>query len=166
MQKLPHFDEDSGESDETGNGKVEMGLLRRNSNNKSSSQYNPKKEYSTTSIFARTPVKPTEAYEQVMFQERSLFLLAYLIFVIFSPLVFRYSMGSNLVPLKGETHLLNTNNATLATYTDWSECITCRDVYGVTLYNLTVVVSNVTSPNPDGRTPSLAVFASQDLINW
>ena len=168
MKRVPHFDEDSGGSDENQN-KVEMSLISKNKRNSSSTSRlitEKNQESSTTSIFARTPVKPTERYEQVMFQERSLFLIAYLIFIVISPLVFRYAMGSNLIPLKGSTQLLDVKNATIVTYTDWSECIACKDVYGVTLYNLTVVVSNVTSPNPDGRTPSLAVFASQDLNHW
>jgi hypothetical protein len=162
MHKLKNFDDDSGESDE--NGRVEMGLLKTRSD--SNLKDNSRRGLSTTSIFARTPVKATDTYEQVMLQERSLFLIAYLVFVLLSPLVFRYAMGSNLVAVKGSTKYVGVDNATIDTYTDWAECMSCRDVYGVTLSNLTVVVSNVTSPDPNGRTPSLAVFASQDLHNW
>lgn len=161
MQKLKNYDDDSGGSDEKN---VEMGLLGQR--NQRSHQYLSQKNISTTSVFARTPVKATETYEQVILQERSLFLLAYLIFVLISPLVFRYAMGSNLIPVQGSTKFMATDNATLTTYTDWGHCMSCRGVYGVTLYNLTVVVSNVTSPDPNGRTPSLAVFASQDLNTW
>jgi hypothetical protein len=162
MQKLKNLDEDSGESDE--HGRVEMGLLKDKSY--SNLKDYPRKVLSTTSIFARTPVKATDTYEQVMLQERSLFLLAYLVFILISPLVFRYAMGSNLIAVKGSTDFVSVDNATISTYTDWGDCMSCRDVYGVTLSNLTVVVSNVTSPDPNGRTPSLAVFASQDLKNW
>lgn len=163
MQKLKNYDDDSGGSDEKDKN-IEMGLLGQR--NYQSHHSSSKKEMSVTSVFARTPVKATETYEQVILQERSLFLLAYLIFVVVSPLIFRYAMGSNLVPLKGSTQFLPTDNATLASYTDWGQCMSCRAVYGVTLYNLTVVVSNVTSPDPNGRTPSLAVFASQDMNHW
>jgi hypothetical protein len=164
MQPSKTSDEDSGESDE--HGKVEMGLLRNKTKQNSSMNSTWIPGSSTTSVFARTPVKATDHYEQVMMQERSLFLLAYLIFVVISPLVFRYAMGSNLVAVKGSTKYMPTDNATITTYTDWGDCISCRSIYGVTLYNLTVVVNNVTSPDPNGRTPSLAVFASQDLNNW
>lgn len=164
MQPLKTSDEDSGESDE--HGRVEMGLLKNKTQQNSSNIYPRKGVLSTTSVFARTPVKATDHYEQVMMQERSLFLVAYFIFVVISPLIFRYAMGSNLVAVKASTKYMATDNATISTYTDWGECMSCRSIYGVTLYNLTVVVNNVTSPDPNGRTPSLAVFASQDLENW
>lgn len=166
MLPVKTSDEDSGGSDEHG-GRVEMGLLKNKRQQSSSNGSSRKGRFlSTTSVFARTPVKATDHYEQVMMQERSLFLLAYLIFVVISPLVFRYAMGSNLVAVQGSTEYVAPDNATISTYTDWGECMSCKSVSGVTLYNLTVVVSNVTSPNPNGRTPSLAVFASQDLQSW
>ena len=111
-------------------------------------------------------MKATEGYEQLMIKERSMFLATFLIFVLIGPLVFRYAMGSNLIPDRAHQQLLPLNNATMSVQTDWAECIPCQDVYGITLFNVTVEVTNVTSPNPNGQTPSLAVFASQDFVNW
>mmetsp|Transcript_3692 Transcript_3692/g.5713 ORF Transcript_3692/g.5713 Transcript_3692/m.5713 type:complete len:1372 (+) Transcript_3692:182-4297(+) len=159
MRPLSQHDEDEDEG-----GKVEMGLLH-GSPRRSVSQM-PVSGFSTTSVFAKTPVKSTEGYEQIMLQERSLFLAWFLLFVVTSPLVFRYAMGSNIVHEKDTTTLRRVDNVTLHTVTQWDECIDCQDVFGVTLFNLTVIANNVTSPNPDGNVPSLAVFASQDFDHW
>ena len=155
------------DDDEDGNGKVEMGLLNDDRRESYGSQrYSPKTSFSTTSVFARTPVKSTEGYEQIMLQERSLFLLWFFVFVVLSPLVFRYAMGSNILNETATLTLTKTDNASLYSITQWDECIECRDVMGVTLFNLTVIANNVTSPDPKGKTPSLAVFASQDFETW
>ena len=159
------LDDDEEEEDE--HGKVEMGLLKdERIENYGSQRYSPIASFSTTSVFARTPVKSTEGYEKIMLQERSLFLLWFVIFVVVGPLVFRYAMGSNILNESAKRSLTKTDNASLYTLTTWSECIECRDVKGVTLFNLTVIANNVTSPDPRGKTPSLAVFASQDFDTW
>lgn len=158
-----------GDEDDEANGKeVEMGNLLESETgqNYQPQRYSPKTTFSTTSVFARTPVKSTEGYEQLMLQERSLFLVWFFIFVVISPLVFRYAMGSNIVNDTQSITLSNIDNASLYSITNWEECIECRNVFGVTLYNLTVIANNVTSPNPNGKTPSLALFASQDFENW
>lgn len=161
MQRISDEDEDENQ------GKVEMGLLDGETRRSYTSQkYTPKTSFSTTSVFARTPVKSTEGYEQLMLQERSLFLLWFFLFVVVSPLVFRYAMGSNITNITDSITLTKVNNATMHSTTDWEECIECRDVFGVTLFNLTVIANNVTSPDPNGKTPSLAIFASQDFDYW
>jgi hypothetical protein len=56
-------------------------------------------------------------------------------------------------------------NATLNLVTDWG-CTACIDVAGITLSKLVVETKNVTNPNMKAGFPSIAVFASQDLITW
>jgi hypothetical protein len=155
-------DEYDGYDEEQSADQTEQSELLR----KGPTKYAPVTAFSTTSVFANTPIKSTETYERLMSQERTLFLVWFALFVVVGPLVFRYAMGSNIVDDRERITLRPLTNATISAYTDWQECISCQDVYGVTLYNLTVEVSNVTSPLPDGNTPSLAVFASQDMINW
>lgn len=117
------------------------------------------------SIFAKTPIRSTEGFEELIFQERSLYLLWFLILVLGSPLVFRYAMGSNIINDTTKVTLLPFDNATLRANTDWNECTSCSDVHGVTLTNLTINALNVSAPKR-GNTPSLALFASQDFKIW
>jgi hypothetical protein len=162
---LPDDDEENEEEDD-----IEMTSLDEESvplnYQKNVQKYQPVQTFSTTSLYAATPMKSTESYEKFMSQERKLFLFWFIIFILLSPLVFRYAMGSNLITTDKTEILLPPNNATLFAKTDWDQCIPCRDYYGVTLYNVTINIANVTSPNPDAKTPSIAVFASQDLIHW
>jgi hypothetical protein len=148
---------------------VEMGLMDENTDDGSlegQAKYKPVSGFSTTSVFARTPIKSTDGYEILMFQERSLFVFIFVIYALISPLVFRYGMGSNLKPAEAPKDLKILKNATMEIFADWHDCITCRDVIGVTLKNITITVKNVTSPDPESNTPSLALFASQDLTYW
>ena len=152
------------------NKEVEMGLMQDDMSDASSlggkARYQPVSGFSTTSVFARTPIKSTDGYEILMFQERSLFVFIFVIYCIISPLVFRYGMGSNLQAVQRPKDFKNLKNATIEIMSDWHNCITCRDVIGVTLKNITVIVTDVTSPDPNSNTPSLALFASQDLNYW
>lgn len=129
-------------------------------------KYQPVQTFSTTSLYAATPMRSTDSYEKFMSQERKLFLFWFFIFLFLSPLVFRYAMGSNVITTKTKDILLAPNNATLFVKTQWDQCIPCIGYYGVTLKNVTINIVNVTSPDPDAKTPSIAVFASQDLTNW
>jgi hypothetical protein len=129
-------------------------------------KYQPVHSFSTTSLYASTPMKSTESYNQLMSQERNLFLVWFFAFVLISPLVFRYAMGSNLIHTKTKEILLPLTNATLHAETTWDECLPCHNYYGVTLRNVSISITNVTSPDPDAKTPSIAVFASQDMEHW
>lgn len=151
------------------NKEVEMGLMADDGTDASlegKAKYQPVSGFSTTSVFARTPIKSTDGYEILMFQERSVFVFIFVIYALISPLVFRYGMGSNLKPDQNPKEFKRLTNATMEIFSDWHDCITCRDVIGVTLKNITVTVKDVTSPNPESNTPSLAIFASQDLSYW
>jgi hypothetical protein len=163
-------EEEEEEEEEDEEGDVEMTSLDEESvplnYQKNIQKYQPIQTFSTTSLYAATPMKSTESYEKFMSQERNLFLFWFIIFILLSPLVFRYAMGSNLIITKKTQILLPPTNATLFAKTEWDQCIPCRDYYGVTLYNVTINIFNVTSPDPDAKTPSIAVFASQDLTHW
>ena len=149
------------------NKEVEMGLMDDDSASlEGRAKYQPVSGFSTTSVFARTPIKSTDGYEILMFQERSLFVFIFVLYALISPLVFRYGMGSNLKPVQSPKDFKRLTNATMEIFADWHDCVTCRDVIGVTLKNITITVKNVTSPNPESNTPSLALFASQDLSYW
>ena len=150
---------------------VEMGLMADRGTDEEDSlegqaKYQPVSGFSTTSVFARTPIKSTDGYEIIMFQERSLFVFIFVLYTLLSPLVFRYGMGSNLKEGQLPKDFKILKNATMEIFSDWHDCVSCRDVVGVTLKNITVTVKNVTSPNPESNTPSLAIFASQDLSYW
>lgn len=138
---------------------VEMGLLKAHH----------KRVYtkdSAITLFAKTPVKNTQEYETLMIQERSLYLFWFFILAVASPLVFRYGMGSNVVDKTRTVKLKDLNNASLFVNTDWESCIECEGYPGMTLRNITIDISNVTNPNPNGNIPSIALFATQDFETW
>jgi hypothetical protein len=154
---------------------VEMGLMEERFTGESGeddgslegkAKYQPVETFSTTSVFARTPIKSTDGYEIMMFQERAVFVFLFVFYALVAPLVFRYGMGSNLKPVEAPKQLKDLTNATMDIFVDWHDCVTCRDVIGVTVKNITVTVKNVTTPNPESNTPSLAIFASQDMNYW
>ena len=159
----PQIDEEDSNLNEFEEEEEEEETLLISSNKQ---KYLPIKTFSTFSLFTSNSFISTISYQKFITQERNLFLLWFLFFIITSPLIFRYSMGSNLILTKSKLTSIPPTNGTIEIQTNWNECIACKDVYGVTLYNLTVVVSNVTSPNPNAQTPSIALFASQDLVSW
>jgi hypothetical protein len=164
-RQVDHNEEVEEDDDEEDHSSYDEELLPLNHQN-NKQKYQPVQTFSTTSLYATTPMKSTESYNQLMSQERNLFLLWFFFFILLSPLIFRYAMGSNLISIQMKSILLPLTNATLHAETTWSECMACQNYYGVTLKNVTITITNVTSPDPDAKTPSVAVFASQDLEHW
>jgi hypothetical protein len=157
MYESTEVEDEENEVDED---EIEMGLLHPKTSKK---YFVPS---GSTTLFAKTAIKNTEAYEALMIQERSMFLFWYVILVVVSPLVFRYGLGSNLIDLTATKKLLAVTNASLSITTAWEDCIQCDNYVGMTLKNVTIKINNVTNPDPQGNIPSVALFASQDFKNW
>ena len=116
-------------------------------------------------IVSNKKMKTTDAYENIMGQERPIGILFYLLFLVLCPLTFRYAMMASVVTTSATPRLKEVGNATLELITDWS-CSPCTSVAGITLSSLKVRAINVTNPNMQAGFPSVAIFASQDLVTW
>ena len=121
--------------------------------------------YSLSNLVTNDDFKDSEAFTALVTKERPRALIIYIFFVLFTPLVFRYAMYSAAEDTIYETKLYKTGNATIDVFTNWA-CEDCDGVEGVTLQQLDIEVKNVTSPDFESGFPSIAVFASQDMVNW
>ena len=88
------------------------------------------------------------------------------IFIAGSPWVFRYAVASNNSMNPTSPALGPIGNATVSMNTAWANCNGCNNYDGVTLQSLLITVTNVTYPSLRSGIPSLAIFASKDLVNW
>ena len=116
-------------------------------------------------LISNKKMKTTDAYENLMGQERPIGILFYGIFLVLCPLVFRYAMLASIKVTSASPQLKEVGNATLELITTWS-CTPCTSVAGITLSSLQVRATNVTNPNMQAGFPSIAIFASQDLVHW
>lgn len=125
-----------------------------------------KKSYAGLScIISNKKMKTTDAYENLMGKERPVGILFYCLFLVLCPLTFRYAMMASVTKESATPKLKEVGNATLEIITDWS-CSPCTSVAGITLSSLKVRATNITSPNREAGFPSIAIFASQDLVTW
>ena len=109
--------------------------------------------------------RPTDQFFKVVSRERPVAIFLTVLFMVVSPLVFRYALYSSVTADVPETKYYDVGNATMSIETTWG-CTACSETEGITLSAITVNVDNVTSPNVEGGFPSIAVFASQDMKTW
>jgi hypothetical protein len=109
--------------------------------------------------------RPTDQFFKVISRERPIAIFLTALFMVVSPLVFRYAMYSSVTAGQPETKYYAVGNGTLALETEWG-CTTCTETEGITLSAITIKVDNVTSPDVEGGFPSIALFASQDMVTW
>jgi hypothetical protein len=108
----------------------------------------------------------TKEFQELLKKERPPAIFVTILFMLLSPLVFRYAMySSSTAPIDKKYKIYETGNATLDFQSNW-KCVDCQGVKGVTLNMVTVGVHNVTNPDFVAGFPSVAIFASQDLKIW
>eukprot|EP01035_Chromulina_nebulosa_P021863 gene21863-28302_t len=112
-------------------------------------------------------IQASEDIQRIVTSQRNAAVVTYIVFLIFSPLAFRYLMtSSDITTVNSSSQQYNVGNATITATTSWSSCTNCDFYNGFTLKELIIEVYNVTSPNLSGGFPSIAIFASHDLVNW
>jgi hypothetical protein len=116
-------------------------------------------------IISNRKMKTTNAYDKLMSTERPIGIFFYGLFLILSPLVFRYAMYSAMTVTVTEHKFTPLGNSTLSITTDWS-CSKCDGYNGHTLSSVVVTSQNITDPQMTKGFPSVAIFASQDFIHW
>lgn len=121
--------------------------------------------YSLSNVVTNDDFVLTVAFKEMIAKERPLAVAWTMIFILLSPLVFRYAMYASSTLVEFDIKMYQTANATIDAVTNW-QCEECLGVPGVTLRNLEVNVRNVSNPNFVSGFPSVAVFASQDLKSW
>jgi hypothetical protein len=122
--------------------------------------------FSAHSLFSDRPITPTESYDKMMNKQRTLYVLYLAALIFFGPLVFRYVMGAYSPDEDTTIVYRELKNATIATTVNFDDCVACSFYSGVTLRNIVIDVTDVTVPDRSGNTPSIAIFASQDMVRW
>ena len=108
----------------------------------------------------------TKEFTEILKKEMPLARFCTIMFLLLSPLVFRYAMySSSAAAVEKKYKVYETGNSTLDIQSNW-KCVDCIGVQCVTLNMVTVGVYNVTVPDFQAGFPSVAIFASQDLEIW
>jgi hypothetical protein len=102
---------------------------------------------------------------KVIGTHRPIAIAMVVVLYVLGPLVFRYALLSSMLEGYPAQNYYALGNATMDLRTDWT-CAKCNDTVGMTIKNILVDFANVTNPKMDAGQPSLAVFVSQDFIEW
>lgn len=121
--------------------------------------------WSLSNLVTNDDFEESEAFKKMIDKERPMAMIWTFMFILLSPLVFRYAMYSSSNAVEFNQKMYQMDNGTIDTITDW-KCEECNGVKGITLQNLQVNTWNVTNPNFQSGFPGIAVFVSQDLEYW
>jgi hypothetical protein len=128
-----------------------------------------KLQLKTSTLVADRFIESSKEYKRMMLWHHPFAVAIYTIFVIISPLVFRYCMASLYVTRADFIEAYVPANATISVDIPWPKCENCVDTKGITFKNFTVTVKNITGAYPNDYSegfPTVAVFASHDFKNW
>ena len=131
-----------------------------------SDEENQSKSFKAIStLVTNNEFKPNKTFLEVTGTYGKRGMLCMILYLLLSPLVFRYALYSASTQTKYDVDVYETGNATVTWDLDY-DCEECQDFDGLGLRRVKLSVANVTNPDLKAGFPSIAIFASNDFKTW